>query len=130
MIKLWDENNSVPAIQLNCVLENSKTRVIFKFVYGPGCHTKIADFMTIRAMVTPGVSVSLTLVMANINLYLYNPQQVSASCPFEAIFSDRKKGNDFTGVCHSVHNRPHGYLVTAYPCYSAAGTHPTRMLSC
>ena len=34
------------------------------------------------------------------------------------------------GVCHSVHNRPHGYSVTVHPCYSAVGTHPTEMLCC
>ena len=31
---------------------------------------------------------------------------------------------------HSVHNRPHGYLVTAHPCYGAVCTHATGMLSC
>ena len=41
-----------------------------------------------------------------------------------------REGNVFTGICHSVHNRPHGYLVTVHPCYSAVGTHPTGMLSC
>ena len=41
-----------------------------------------------------------------------------------------REGNVFTGVCHSVHNRLHGYSVTAHPCYSAVGTHPTGMLSC
>ena len=34
------------------------------------------------------------------------------------------------GVSHSVHNRPHGYSITARPCYGVAGTHPTGMLSC
>ena len=29
-----------------------------------------------------------------------------------------------------VHNQPHGYSVTAHPCYGAVGTHPTGMLSC
>ena len=33
-------------------------------------------------------------------------------------------------VSHSVHNQSHGYCVTAHPCYSAVGTHPTEMLSC
>ena len=33
-------------------------------------------------------------------------------------------------VSHSVHNQCHGYCVTADPCYSAVGTHPTGMLSC
>ena len=41
-----------------------------------------------------------------------------------------REGNVFTGVCHSVHNRPHVYSVTAHPCYSVVGTHPTGMLSC
>ena len=41
-----------------------------------------------------------------------------------------RESNVFTGVCHSVNNRPHGYLVTAHPCYSVVGTHPTEMLSC
>ena len=33
-------------------------------------------------------------------------------------------------VSHSVHNRPHGYSVTAHPSYGAVGMHPTGMLSC
>ena len=33
-------------------------------------------------------------------------------------------------VRHSVHNQPHGYLVTAHPCYGAVGTHPTGLFSC
>ena len=41
-----------------------------------------------------------------------------------------REGNVFTGVCHSVHNRPHGYSVTAHPCHGTVGTHPTGMLSC
>ena len=47
-----------------------------------------------------------------------------------------REGNVFTGVRHSVHNRPHAYSVTAHPCwlfvhcYGAVGTHPTGMLSC
>ena len=41
-----------------------------------------------------------------------------------------REGNVFTGVCHSFHNRPHGYSVTAHPCYSAVGTHSNGMLSC
>ena len=32
-------------------------------------------------------------------------------------------------VSHSVHNRPHGYSVTAYPFYGVVGTHATGMLS-
>ena len=32
-------------------------------------------------------------------------------------------------VSHSVHNRAHGYSVTAHSCYNAIGTHPTGMLS-
>ena len=28
-----------------------------------------------------------------------------------------REGNVFTGVCHSVHNRPHAYSVTAHPCW-------------
>ena len=31
-------------------------------------------------------------------------------------------------VSHFVHNQPHGYPVTAHPCYGAVATHPTRML--
>ena len=31
---------------------------------------------------------------------------------------------------HNVHNRSHGYSVTAHLCYSAVGTHPTVMFSC
>ena len=41
-----------------------------------------------------------------------------------------REGNVLTGVCHSVHNRPHGYLVIAHSCHSAVGTHPIGMLSC
>ena len=33
-------------------------------------------------------------------------------------------------VSHSVHNRPHGYPVTAHLCYGAVSAHPTGMLSC
>ena len=33
-------------------------------------------------------------------------------------------------VDNSVRNQPHGYLVTAHPCYSMVGIHPTGMLSC
>ena len=40
-----------------------------------------------------------------------------------------REGNVFTGVCHSVHHRPHGYSVTAHPCYSVVGAHRTGMLS-
>ena len=38
----------------------------------------------------------------------------------------------FSQVCdsHSVYNPPHGYSVTAHPCYGTIGTHPTGMLSC
>ena len=42
----------------------------------------------------------------------------------------------FTCFCVSVHNRPHGYSVTAHSvgysitsCYGAVSTHPTGMLS-
>ena len=28
-----------------------------------------------------------------------------------------REGNVFTGICHSVHNWPHDYLVTAHPCW-------------
>ena len=30
----------------------------------------------------------------------------------------------------SFHNRPHGYTVTAHPCYGVGGTQPTAMFSC
>ena len=33
-------------------------------------------------------------------------------------------------ISHSVHNGPHGYFVTAHPCYGVVGMHPTGMLSC
>ena len=36
-----------------------------------------------------------------------------------------REGNVFTGLCHSVHNQPHGYSVTAHPCNGAVDTHPT-----
>ena len=41
-----------------------------------------------------------------------------------------REGNVFTGICHSVYNRPCGYLFTTHPCYGAVGMHPTGMLSC
>ena len=41
-----------------------------------------------------------------------------------------REGNVFTSVCHSVYSRPHGYSVTAHPCYSAIGTHLAGILSC
>ena len=43
-----------------------------------------------------------------------------------------REGNVFTGVCHSVHNRPHAYSVTAHPCsvtcYGAVGMHLLEFL--
>ena len=33
-------------------------------------------------------------------------------------------------VSHYVHNRPHGFSVTAHTCYGVVVTHPTGMLSC
>ena len=45
------------------------------------------------------------------------------------MFTDRKGSNVFTVVYQSVHNRPHGYWVTAHPRYNAVGTHPNEMLS-
>ena len=30
-----------------------------------------------------------------------------------------REGNVLTGLCHSVHNRPHGYSFTAHPCFTA-----------
>ena len=47
-----------------------------------------------------------------------------------------REGNVFLSTCHSVHNRPHAYLVTAHPCwllghcYITVGSHATGMLSC
>ena len=47
-----------------------------------------------------------------------------------------REGNVFTGVCHSVHNRPYGHSVTAHACwllghcYGEVGMHPTGMHSC
>ena len=40
------------------------------------------------------------------------------------------EGNVLTGVCHSVHIRPHIYSFTAHRFYGAVGMHPTWMLSC
>ena len=48
------------------------------------------------------------------------------------------RDNVFTGVCHSVHNWPHAYSVSAHPCwllshftcFSAVGMHPTGILTC
>ena len=37
-----------------------------------------------------------------------------------------REGNVFTGVCHSVHNRPHGYSVTDHPCNGTVGMHSTE----
>ena len=37
--------------------------------------------------------------------------------------------NVFTGVCQSIHNWPHGYSVTAHPCYGTVGMHTIGMLS-
>ena len=55
-------------------------------------------------------------------------------CPWPSfLLPTAKEGNVFTGMCHSVHNRPHGYSVTAHPRYGAIlpiGKHPTGMLSC
>ena len=48
----------------------------------------------------------------------------------ECILVTDHKGNVFTGVCHSVHNRPHGYSFTAHLYYCTVGTHPIGMLSC
>ena len=36
----------------------------------------------------------------------------------------------FTGVCHYVHYRPHGYSITAHPCCDVVSAHPTAMLPC
>ena len=33
-------------------------------------------------------------------------------------------------VSHSAYNGPHGYSITAHPCYRTVGTHPTGMLPC
>ena len=33
------------------------------------------------------------------------------------LLSTAREGNVFTRVCDSVPNRPHGYLVTAHPCW-------------
>ena len=47
-----------------------------------------------------------------------------------------KEGNVFISVCHSVHDQPHAYSVTAHPCwllghcYITVGSHATGMLSC
>ena len=46
------------------------------------------------------------------------------------LLTTTREGNVFARVCDSVHNRPHGYSVTAHPCYGVVGTHPTRMRSC
>ena len=40
-----------------------------------------------------------------------------------------REGNVFTSICHSVHNWPHGYLVTAHSYYSTVGTHLTGVHS-
>ena len=49
---------------------------------------------------------------------------------WQCLLPTAREDNVFTSVCHSVHNRPHVYSVTAHPCYSTVGTHPTGMLSC
>ena len=47
------------------------------------------------------------------SVFYYRPQR-------KVIFSE-------ACVSHCVHNRPHGYLFIAHPCYGAVGTHPTGM---
>ena len=46
------------------------------------------------------------------------------------LFPTIREGNAFTGVCHSVLNRPHGYSVTVHPCYGMVSLHPTVVLFC
>ena len=36
---------------------------------------------------------------------------------FMHFLSTAREGNVFTGVCRSVHNRPHAYSITAHPCW-------------
>ena len=36
---------------------------------------------------------------------------------FMHFLSTARKGNVFTGVCHSVHSWPHAYSITAHPCW-------------
>ena len=48
----------------------------------------------------------------------------------KALLPTTREGNVFTGVCHSVRSRPHGYSFSSHPCYGAVSTHPTGMLSC
>ena len=45
------------------------------------------------------------------------------------VYRKGREGNVFTGVCHFVHNRPHGYSVSAHLWYSAVGTYPSGMIS-
>ena len=44
-------------------------------------------------------------------------------------YRPRSEGNVFTGVCHSVHNRPYGCLMRPLG-HCVVGMHPTGMLSC
>ena len=36
---------------------------------------------------------------------------------YRGLLPTEREGNVFTGVCYSVHNRPHAYSVTAHPCW-------------
>ena len=74
-----------------------------------GCYITRLDTLTIHNAV-------LNIVKWLTDWHLYRPQG-------KVMFSE-------TSVSHSVHNRSHGYSVTAQTCYSAVGTHPTGMLSC
>ena len=63
----------------------------------------------------------------NFQLLLHVKAQKSQSLIF---LPTVREGNVFTGVRQSVHNRPDGYSVTARPCYSVVGMHPTGILPC
>ena len=59
---------------------------------------------------------------------IYNIFKLNLS--WDLFLQTAREGNVFTGICHSVHNPPHGYSITACPCYNTVSTHPTGMLSC
>ena len=62
--------------------------------------------------------------------HTFNLKEEARRVKWPHFYSTARKDNVFTGVCHSVHNRPHGYSVTVHPIYSAVGARPTGMLSC
>ena len=59
---------------------------------------------------------------------ILNPDEIRPHIQCKFYRPQRKVMFSQACVSHSVHNRPHGYLVTAQPYYSTVGMHPTGML--